>query len=65
MAGNYSCVPSYSTPDWVMVRVTPRPSDETDLHHPGVIIEKQPASLLEPGVKQHQDEGQGEDLRWI
>ena len=66
--GNYSCVPSYSTPDWVLVRVMPRPHED-DLHHQeaGVIIEKQPASLRELGVQKQQDNLQGEnlDLGWI
>ena len=75
-AGNYSCVPSYSTPDWVLVRVIPQAPDDDefhhsddDLHHPKarVVIEKQPASLLELGVKKQQDEVVGEvtDLRWM
>jgi len=58
-SGNYSCVPSYATPDWVMVHVIP---DQEEVPANLLVSEASPVQYSEPQPEQGGQSGLNKGL---
>ena len=63
--GNYTCVPSYTTPDWLMVHILDDGSNDDNInlikqHYHQTENWDEPASLLELSLQNNKELDQGE-----